>query len=142
MFTGQFPFTQASECPVYSHIYTLLGIRLFPHGEIHAQPRKTQQLMAGHKNIYGFLHISEKRKQHFLATPPSPPPALFGAKEVRTGIISLLPSWTSQYKQVVRKGHSEDGMRTSGEQLDGGPTLLLTERKEMCTHRRPLQFYL
>ena len=25
VFTGQFPFTQAPECPVYSQIYALLG---------------------------------------------------------------------------------------------------------------------
>lgn len=59
------------------------------------------------------------------------------------GITSLLPSWTSLYKQVVRNGHSEDGPGDIRRVLSWGPELLfLTKRKKMCTQRHPLQFYL
>lgn len=46
------------------------------------------------------------------------------------------------HKQVVRKGHSADGIGES-ESLDRGLTfVILTQRKEMCTQRHPLHFYL
>lgn len=144
VFTGQRPSRQAPGGPVYSQVCSLLqnwaGNKAAPPPREKSSPMQAKSNSTWlNTNFCGFLHIS-KKKNIFLSLPTQ---ALFATEEMWIGTVFLLPSWTV----VCTNKWSERATQRMGqgtlECLDGAqPLLFLTKRKEMCTQRHPLQFYL
>ena len=131
------------EHPVYSQVYSPLQVAAgWEHNcSLRGKPRPVQARPLDGQRIAEHKHFSTLvRKNVFL---PLPTHTLFGTEEMWTGTVFLLPSWTMDCTNKWSGRVTQRMRRAASDCLDGARILwFLTKRKEMCTQRHPLQFYL
>lgn len=79
-------------------------------------------------DICGFLHLVRQKATFSCHYPPAP--ALSGAKEMRMGITSLLPSWTTVCTNKWSERATQRMEGTSGECSDGGPNSCFSQKEK------------